>query len=135
MSLSRLRPASVLLKLACAGLLLGGAAQARNEACDAGSGQPSTACLRLMAAADVRTAKGGNESMAVVSGVRSGTAGVTRVLWPQDRRLDASPVAEQRPAAEAELHLSAGANEPPLLGLLLAVLGVVGFVAHRRSGR
>lgn len=135
MSPSRLRPGNILLKLTCTVLLLGGAAQARHDACDAGSRQFSGSCTTLVASVDARGSKAGNGSMAVVSSVHSGTAGATLVLWPQDRRLDANPVAEPGPAAAADVALASSTNEPPLLGLVLAALGVVGFVAHRRSGR
>lgn len=106
-----------LLKLACAAALLGGAAQARNEACDAVPNGAAGTCVARVAA----------------------VGGATLAVWQPDRRAEAGvAVVAAKPLAapDAELALApSGSNEPRLFGLLLAVLGVVGFVAHRRGGR
>jgi MYXO-CTERM domain-containing protein len=130
---SRIRLGSVLLRLACAGLLLGGAAQARHDACDAPN-RGSSACSTHVTKPKIRDVQPRGDSIAVVAGVGS-TAETTLALWQPDRRVSTLTVPQPRVATDAEEAFTASGNEPPLLGLLLAVLGVVGFVAHRRSGR
>lgn len=125
------RPGRMLLKLACAGLLVGGAAQARLEACDAAQNRSSSACLTRVMSAEVGRAQGLGKTLVADVGA---AAGASLVVWQPDRHVEIFRAAEPRPTPDSDL-AAAPSNDPSLLGLLLAALGVVGFVAQRRSGR
>jgi len=126
----RLRPARVLLQLSCAALLLGGAAHARREACDAAA----NGCLASGSAAAPRDPAVAAPAIAVTTrtGGSSTAAGAALTSWQADLRVDASALPEPLSPADAA---PAPPGEPPLLGLVLAAVGVVGFMAHRRGGR
>lgn len=102
-----------LLKLVCAALLLGGAAQARNEACDTAPNRASGTCVARVAA----------------------VGGATLAVYQPDRHMEAGVAAKPTTSPDAEPAPASSPGEPPLLGLLLAALGVVAFVAQRRGGR
>ncbi|HEU4460502.1 MAG TPA: hypothetical protein VFR90_15380 [Methylibium sp.] len=123
--------------LVCAGVLLPAAAHAARESCGEAGAKPS-ACTEVLPL--LRT--GGHEATILLAAAPTGAAAVRPVLtspWPRPYPLDPPSFTSAALPASSDFDANAAAapigSDPSLLGLLFAALGVVGFVAHRRSGR
>lgn len=118
------------LQLAGAALVTIGAAPAQAlEICGTGVARGVT-CIDAVVIATPHE----RDAVQLLAAVQTdGPRAVTRSLLPAPKTLEARSIAAE-PAGRDAAPAPAG-SDPSLAALFAAALGVVGFVAHRRSGR